>query len=190
MNSHLNTYNKEHFAQAQGTPFTINPLLRDLQHHGLSPSGASILKGTYSPPDEVDNITQLLLRHMQTKCSDIPQPDITLSEFKQVFQKWRECTSTSPSGRHLGPLKSLTHTVDTEDWFPSTSTPQQIFESIYQILLICVRQCIPLERWLTVHNMLIQKEPGNQKIHRMRVIHIQEGDWQAFLKLTITRKTI
>ena len=38
--------------------------------------------------------------------------------------------------------------------------------------------------------MMIQKEPGNQKIHRLRVIHIQEGDWQAFLKLSVARTTI
>ena len=38
--------------------------------------------------------------------------------------------------------------------------------------------------------MLIQKEAGNQKIHRLRVIHIQEADWQAFLKLSVTRHTI
>ena len=38
--------------------------------------------------------------------------------------------------------------------------------------------------------MMIHKEPGNNKIHRLRVIHIQEGDWQAFLKLSVTRKTI
>ena len=38
--------------------------------------------------------------------------------------------------------------------------------------------------------MLIQKEPGNQKIHRLRVIHIQEGDWQAFLKLSVACSTI
>ena len=38
--------------------------------------------------------------------------------------------------------------------------------------------------------MLIQKEAGTQKIHRLRGIHIQEADWQAFLKLSVTRHTI
>ena len=161
MNKHLNTYNKHHFAQAQGTPFTVSPLLDELHHHGLSEAGQQIVSGTYHSTSQLDAITQLLLAHMHTKCPDIPHHDITMSEFKQVFQKWQECTSTSPSDQHLGHLKSLTYTVDEHDWLPNHNTPQQIFETIYQILIICIRQCIPLERWLTVHNMMIQNDSGN-----------------------------
>ena len=87
-------------------------------------------------------------------------------------------------------MKSLTYSEDSDEWPSSSCRPQDIFNTITNIVNLCVKHCIALDRWLTVHNMLIQKEAGNQKIHRLRVIHIQEADWQAFLKLSVTRNTI
>ena len=72
----------------------------------------------------------------------------------------------------------------------NTCLPQTIFRCFTHLLNLCITTCTPLDRWLTVHNLMIQKEPGNQKIHRLRVIHIQEGDWQAFLKISVARRTI
>jgi len=34
-------------------------------------------------------------------------PDITVADLRGKFSKWRESTSTSPSGRHLGHYKLL-----------------------------------------------------------------------------------
>ena len=34
-----------------------------------------------------------------------------------------------------------------------------------------------LERWKTIVNMMIYKEPGNAKIHQLRVIHLYEADY-------------
>ena len=117
-------------------------------------------------------------------------PYIYTHELRKVFQRWRETTSTSPSGRHLGHMKTLTYQIEDDDWPSDSCLPQTLFESVSNLLNICIRICKPLDRWLTVHNMLIQKEPGNQKIHRLRVIHLQESDWQAFLKLSVSRRTI
>ena len=50
MNAHLTTYNKRHFAQAQGTPFTVAPLSDALQHHGITDAGQAILDDKYQPP--------------------------------------------------------------------------------------------------------------------------------------------
>ena len=68
--------------------------------------------------------------------------------------------------------------------------PQQIFHIVYQIAKLCLQHGHVLARWETVHNLLIQKEPGNQKIHRLRTIHIQECDWQALLRIKVAHKTL
>jgi hypothetical protein len=38
-----------------------------------------------------------------------------------------------------------------------------------------------LQRWKTVVNIMIFKEPGNHKIHRLRVIHLYEADYNLIL---------
>ena len=48
MNSLLTKQNKSHFAQAQGTLFTVPPLIDDLTHSGVSFTGDEILNKTYS----------------------------------------------------------------------------------------------------------------------------------------------
>jgi len=45
MNDTLLSYSRDHFAKAQGSPFTVDPLNRLLQYDGLTPLGNQILKG-------------------------------------------------------------------------------------------------------------------------------------------------
>jgi hypothetical protein len=55
-----------------------------------------------------------------------------------------------------------------------------------------------LERWKTIVNMMIYKEPGNVKIHRLRVIHLYEADlsllwgvkWRQGMRKAIKNKTL
>jgi hypothetical protein len=37
------------------------------------------------------------------------------------------------------------------------------------------------QRWKKVVNIMIEKEPGNPKIHRLRVIHLYEADYNLVL---------
>ena len=129
---------------------------------------------------------------MKQRCPTISDPDITEDDLWSSFAKWKESTTTSPSGRHLGHMKSLLHRVDnqTENWPPNTTLPQDIFRLLYNITSICINKCHVLPRWETVHNLLIQKEEGNQKIHCLRTIHIQECNWQAILRISVAKKTL
>jgi hypothetical protein len=51
------------------------------------------------------------------------------------------------------------------------------------IINYCIRHSYVLVRWKKIVNVMIFKEPGNFKIHRLRVIHIYEADFNALLAL-------
>ena len=43
---------------------------------------------------------------------------------------------------------------------------------------------IAYDRWKTVVNIsMLEKDPGNPKIHRLRVIHIYEADYNLLLSI-------
>jgi hypothetical protein len=47
-----------------------------------------------------------------TEAEETPPTFLTMKEFTGKFRVWRESTSTSPSGRHLGQYKALVACID------------------------------------------------------------------------------
>jgi len=103
-------YSRKHFATAQGTPFTIEPLSQLLQYNGLTPYGDRILHGHDSfdhlPFDEP---TRTLLKHMKDKITSelAQQHPLDYASLMNRIKKWPEKTAMLPSGRHLGIYKTL-----------------------------------------------------------------------------------
>ena len=102
--------------------------------------------------------------------------------------KWRESTTTSPSGRHLGRYKALLTKLPTSNNDHKATIPysdQQIFiiSAIIAVINYCIHHKYTLSRWQTVINTMIFKESGNYKIHRLRVIHIYEADFNLLLAI-------
>ena len=46
-----------------------------------------------------------------------------------------------------------------------------------------IRHGYAFDRWKKTFNTMILKEPDNYKIHRLRVIHIYEADYNLFLSI-------
>jgi hypothetical protein len=98
--------NKQHYAQAENTEMA-SPETRDL----MGPSGTTdfcdqVLKGTadltaFSP--SLQAIFQQLENPPDVKIDYV----ISYDDFKDALNCWKEKTSTSPSGRHLGHYISL-----------------------------------------------------------------------------------
>lgn len=99
--------NRLHFGQAEGTPFTINPLHDDIDWAATSPASEAILQGEYRIDSAFPQCEALLRACKAATQMDAVTAELTMEEFKSKIKSWREATSTSPSGRHLGRYKAL-----------------------------------------------------------------------------------
>jgi hypothetical protein len=181
--------NRGHFGQAKGTPFTELPLSESINWAADTSTAEDILRG-HSQLDDIQSIPQC--QALLDACQAASQLDslpayITPDEFKGKLKVWREMTTTSPSGRHLGRYKSLLTKLDKPDeqtGYITTEYRQKqsfIIHSIVSIINYCIRHNHILNRWRTIINTMIFKETGNYKIHRLRVIHIYEADFNLLL---------
>jgi hypothetical protein len=87
----------------------VPPLSDDLGFLGQSKSADDILNGEYSTNGLDDNVS-ILLKHLKQTEAIAPMqksPTITKDEFIEKLKIWRETTTTSPSGLHLGHYKAL-----------------------------------------------------------------------------------
>ena len=188
MESLLLARNQSHFGQAKGTPFAVDPLKSDVDFATESVSSSLILQGNYST-SKLDDIIALLISKLKSieylQCSTL---QLTSADFTNKLKAWKESTSTSPSGRHLGHYMAL---VKPHGISPSNNTLFAQMESqraeILSVHLGIINYCLKfgysLKRWQTVVNVMIEKEPGNPQIHRLRVIHIYETDYNLMLSV-------
>jgi hypothetical protein len=105
--------NKIHFSQADGTPFTVSPLTDILGRYGTNQNADEILAGTYpletiELPKKGKEAVMKILEKLGENCSkDGVDNYLTVEDYKNGYNRWRETTSTSPSGLHLGHEKAL-----------------------------------------------------------------------------------
>jgi len=189
-------HSQMHFAQVEGSPFTIKPLSCLLQYDGLTQFGnlitaGRLLQGTHN----FDEPTTAILSKLKQK---IPQGNashtLNYKTLLEGIKKWLENTTTSPSGCHLGIYKALgkhvvkektdTHTESTETptISPAIKQGHDILYTIFDIMLLAIRHEYPLQWWKTVWTLFIKKELGNPHLDRLQCIMIFEADWQLLLK--------
>jgi excinuclease UvrABC nuclease subunit len=86
---------------------------------------------------------------------------------------------------HLGHYQCLTRLIvlEKEDNNPDAAIKhaKKILKAHFLIILTAVKFGISLTQWQNVVNSMIEKEPGNPKTHRLRVIHLSEADYHIFL---------
>lgn len=181
--------NQVHFSQAQGTPWTVGELA-SIPFSGTGTIANQILKGDYGSPSST-RACDLLIKEMRQKVSEF-DATLTLEDVTKALQSWCETTSTSPSGRHLGHLRALSapdgHDPTSDD--STADAGKRILHCITGLLNIAVGTGRPLKRWRKVTNTMIEKEFGKPFLHRFRVIHIYENDYNLLLKVIIARRLL
>jgi hypothetical protein len=189
----LHTHFKHHFNQATGTPFTHGILRQTFGYSGVTEQTEQLLDGTLPLIDstkEVQWLLQNIRRSRPPMSSYFPPQDI-----QQGFLKWRESTTTSPSGKHLGFYKSMIiaaeHNIRSNDEDANQPAKAVLMFNIQQLLInLAIREIHIYDRWTVVHNFVIEKIPGFPLISKLRVIHIFEADWNIILKYFTGREIL
>ena len=178
--------NRAHFKQASGTPLADPKVSQALGWGGDSLTAESLLKGELDTSEvTADRYAQAILAECR-RLNDEIDPTITLEQFQQAYLKWRVGTSTSPSGRHLSHLHALFQPVGQANDPPERS---QFYRDVKDLLWFMHHACVHyatrygycFDRWRQVVTTMIEKEPGNPAIHRLRVIHLYENDYNLLL---------
>ena len=175
--------NKNHFGQAQGTPFTISPFNVQVDFGATTESCELMLSGDYTTED-ADDLTALVVQHFQvvTEMDSLPQ-SMTEKEMLDKYHAWPESTMTSPSGCHLGNYRALLPNLPTETSNDKeTDSKRSMLATMHHSIIdYSLTNGHSFRRWQKVVNVMIKKDSGNPKIHRLRVIHLYEADYNLIL---------
>lgn len=183
MEAALTHRNLRHFSQADGTPFASSPLSRLLGPHGTSPACNQLLRGSF-PTDDItaSEATRAILRNIPLGPVTPIDPHIYVDELMQSFRRWRESTSTSPSGDHLGHdhaiLRKPKRCKISDD--PHDQLDYRIFAIKAKLLNLAVQNTIVYDRWKIVVNAMIEKIRGLPLLEKFRIIHIISADFNMF----------
>jgi hypothetical protein len=184
--------NFKHFGQANGAPFTAAPLKDWLGDYGETETGQAILQGARQPtlatgfPE-----TQLVPDLLQPldPPTEPASPLVTSSDFKQLFAKWKEDTSTSPSGKHPGHCKALLSPAFIDD-DGLTASADRIIALHVALLNLAAAHGSPLARWRQTVSCMIEKKAGNYQLSKLRTIHLFEADCNWLIGLIFGRRMV
>jgi hypothetical protein len=178
-----------HFGQANDTTFATNLLKKIFGKYGTNEESSRLLQGII--PEELLNESDALhsiLRHMKRidNISDITGR-VNKDEIRNGYKHWRESTTTSPSGCHLGHDKAAINAT------PPTDEDGEHFSDTYfdaktRLLNIALKHCHIYPRWKKIINALIEKIPGLPLVGKLRVIHIIESDINLLMGIAWGRK--
>jgi hypothetical protein len=184
MESLLISRNQKHFSQARDTPFASNTISDTLGWGAHLPPADLVLDGSY----DLDSLTtdrhaKLLLQQCQRINPELPH-SISLDETQKGYLNWNINTSTSPSGRHLSHQHILFHpsgSTDPEEIEFIANTKSDMWLLHHAPIQYATTHGYCFNRWHQVVNTMIEKEPGNPMLHRLRVIHLYESDYNLIL---------
>jgi hypothetical protein len=168
LEQHLLDYNRDSFRAASESPLGHGVIYDALTFSSLSPSSIGLLDGEVPQESHKDDVIlrEFLASFTIPECvrskGEIPI-EISAEELCRGFKSWREWTSTSPSGRHLGHYKALIQ-------------DPTLLLFLVKFMNVAIQSGITIPRWSNAVNVLIEKDQGKPRINRLRIIHLFEAD--------------
>jgi hypothetical protein len=114
MAAHICAANARQYHQSHSSPFCSEPLLSYFGYSAENPGSKHLVEGILPPAHiwshllpETRNICTTLANFRQ-RITVKQQPGISPEAFISLYKTLDECTSSSPSGRHLGHYKAAT----------------------------------------------------------------------------------
>ena len=166
----------KHFHQAAETPLAKGECERRLNILDPNNRIEEILKGEYESPD-IDIVECVEWIHGMRKKDGITSTEleVTLESFKKFIKETKESKTPSPSGRHYGHYRAILN-------------DESLCNLVFSIVEITVMNGVVLDRWKTVHQILLLKDHPRARIDRLRNITIVEADLMYVMKYVWARR--
>jgi hypothetical protein len=168
--------NVRQYNQAQETPFGSRALADLIGRNGDTPAAKALLEGSL-PDHMLSSLLPETIRILRTLATPIKQLHhhqdtlITEEEFISTFK-----ISRSPSGRHIGHYKAI--------------IKDPVLVSLHTNMMnIPFQVGIAPERWTKVTDIMLEKEAGNPRSHRLRILALFECDFNQAKRIIIACKT-
>ena len=194
MEKALFRHHSTHFGQAEGTPFTRDNIVNFFGYNGDTDQAKDFRQGIKGIVPTISGIEyeQKYMEHLVPNAIDPPTicTTITVADVKKGFSIWKERTSTSPLGRVLSLYKMWLNVKDEDANEDGTFTATEFFEMITNLINVSQKVNTPLDRWKTVHNLFILKEPNNFNISRLRTIHKIDAELNLVRRELISRRLL
>ena len=172
--------NSAQYHQAHTTPFGSGPLADMIGRRGDTPTSQELLRGTL-PPEMPPSLLPETLRVLHSLAQPVPQLGgsavLTPAEFKATYSVASEQTSSSPSGRHIGHYKAVLQ-------------DPQLVQLHSQMMSIPFQVGFAPDRWTKVTDIMLEKEPGNPRCHRLRILALFESDLNHAKRVIIGRRLL
>ena len=178
INSRLQERNCKHYQQANGTPYTIEPLTSMLGQHATSDIAQDILDGI--PPKVNDETIARMFKNLSNRLEP-HTVKVTAADLITGYSRWREDTTTSPSGRHLSLFKAL---------ILAGKGTHKVFEIMAYIINHAIKLGHILPRWKHITCLMLEKLPGKPRIDKLRIIQLFENDINLTYGILFSRRLL
>jgi hypothetical protein len=148
--------NTRQYNQVQNTPFGTGYLVDCIGFNIEKPAAVQILHGTFIPNPDVTLLpeTHKVIEYLKKPfAAGTPFPTtITAQEFQAKYNIVQERTSSSMSGRHVGHYK-----VAAQD--------DELSQIHATMMSLPYKTGFSPQRWHHIVDVMLEKEPGNPKLH-------------------------
>jgi hypothetical protein len=124
--------------------------------------------------------TKAILNSLATFNHNPPSPisaHIASSDFQALYKIMDEQTSSSPSGRHIGHYKA--------------AVKHDHLANLHSMMMSIPMQAgFSPERWRQIIDVMLEKKQGDHIVHRLRIIALQESDFNQCNGLLIGRPVL
>ena len=172
--------NIKQYNQAENTPFGSGYIAEVLQDVLTSDTADALLESKLDldqskiPLRETQTILEFLGQQYTTPIQ-YGHINISPDEFKSTYSIVKEKTSSSLSGRHVGHYKA-------------------VLDNDSIIMVHAAMMSIPYQtgfspsRWHQVVDVMLEKDPGQPRQHRLRIVALLESDYNQSQRIVLARR--